>query len=78
MEDILKKLALDFFGTGCHKISQSKLLRMEKAVFVDVRSIEERGTLGIHLKHPQGIPFLHIPLDEFPDCYKVLKLDQGN
>ncbi len=76
MEEVLKKLTLDFFGAGCHKITPSKLLSMGKAVFVDVRSIEEKETLGIHLKHHQGIQFLHIPLDELPDRYKEIPNDE--
>ncbi len=72
MEEVLKKLTLDFFGAGCHKITPIKLLNMDKAVFVDVRSHEERATLGIHLKHHKGIQFLHIPLDELPDRYEEI------
>lgn len=76
MEEVLKKLTLDFFGAGCHKITPNKLLNMKKAVFVDVRSHEERNTLGIHLKHHHAIQFLHIPLDEIPERYKEIPRDQ--
>lgn len=76
MEDVLKKLTLDFFGAGCHRITPSKLLGMKKAVFLDVRSLEERETLGIHLKHHQGIQFLHIPLDELPERYEEIPRDE--
>ena len=69
MESVLKQLTLDFFGTGCHKITAAKLLNMDNAVFVDVRSQGERETLGIHLQHHKGIKFLHIPLDELPERY---------
>ncbi len=75
MEEVLKKLTLDFFGAGCHKITPSKLLSMDRAVFLDVRSLEERETLGIHLKHHQGIQFLHIPLDELPDRFDEIPRD---
>jgi len=36
MEDLLKKLTLDFFGERCHKIVNAKLFNPEKAVFLDV------------------------------------------
>ncbi len=67
MDKVLKTLTLDYFGSGCHKITASKLLGMDKAVFVDVRSMEEDETLSIRLNHHKGIIFKHIPLDELPE-----------
>jgi len=67
MEQVLKTLTLDYFGSGCHKITPSGLLGMKRAVFVDVRSREEEETLSIRLNHHKGIIFKHIPLNELPD-----------
>ena len=66
MEELLKELTLDYFGEGRHKITPANLFKMEKAVFLDVRSKEENETLHIHLRHHKNIKILNIPLDELP------------
>ena len=75
MEEILKKLTLDFFGEGCHKITPAKLFEMDKVVFLDVRSKEECETLGIHLRHHKNVKMLNIPLDELPQYLDDLSKD---
>jgi len=47
MDKVLKTLTLDYFGSGCHKITPSKFLSMDKAVFVDVREIPRDMFVGL-------------------------------
>ena len=45
MEQVLRKLTLDFFGKGKHKISPGKFLEMGNAFLLDVRSKEEADAI---------------------------------
>lgn len=51
MEKMLKKLTLDFFGKGKHKISPEKFFDMENGLLLDVRSKEEAGSISIKMEY---------------------------
>lgn len=67
MEQVLKSMTFDFFSQGLHKITPEKLLGMDTAVFLDVRTHEEIKSMPLPLKMHAQITSLHIPLDELPD-----------
>lgn len=67
MEQVLKSMTLDFFGKGMHKIIPEKLLGMESAVFLDVRTQEEVDSLPFPLKVHSNVQSVHIPINEVPD-----------
>jgi len=64
MEYVLTTMSFEFFGAGKHKLDIEKLLTMDKAVLLDVRSYPEVESLQLKLKH--HIEVLHIPIDEIP------------
>jgi len=71
IEDIMKSMTFEFFGSGTHKVRASDHFSKDNALFLDVRSEEERNTLSFELIH--HMPVLHIPickvserLDEIP------------
>lgn len=65
MENILRSMDLEFFGSGKHKIRPEAHLANRDAVLLDVRSNEEHDTLAIGLLY--HMPVIHIPTDEIPD-----------
>ncbi|MDF7800066.1 rhodanese-like domain-containing protein [Pontiellaceae bacterium B1224] len=67
MEQALKSMTFDFFGKGQHKIMPEKLLGMEKAVFLDVRSNEEIASVPLPLGIHANVTSLHIPINEVPE-----------
>ena len=72
MEAVLKKLTLDFFGSGKHKVAPDTLFGKENGLFLDVRSREESESLTIHLKYHSNVMSLHIPVDEIPDRWQEI------
>ncbi len=62
IEEVLKSMTFEFFGSGKHKVSVKDHLAEENALLLDVRSKEEYETLAIKLGY--HIPVLHIPTDE--------------
>jgi len=71
MENSLKKMDLEFIGSGRHKISIEKFFETKNAIFLDVRNKEEVDTLGINLKI-FGIKTVHIPINELPNKFNEL------
>ncbi len=67
MEQVLKNLTLEFFGKGKHKIEPEKLLHLEGACLLDVRSKEESDAVSISLESIPGVECLNIPINEIPD-----------
>ncbi|ACF13359.1 Rhodanese domain protein [Chloroherpeton thalassium ATCC 35110] len=67
MESVLKKMTLDFFGEGRHKITPEELIEAKNVLLLDVRTIEEVGSLSISLKYHPNIEYKNIPLHELPD-----------
>jgi len=57
-------MTFDYFGSGKHKIEMEKLIMMNDAVFLDVRSVPELESVQLRLEH--HIEVLHIPIDEIP------------
>ena len=66
MDSVLKKMDLEFLGSGKHKISLDKFIESKDSVFLDVRDRREVGALSINLDI-FGIETVIIPIDELPD-----------
>jgi len=66
MEQVLRKLTLEFFGKGRHKISPEEFFNLDAGVLLDVRAEEEVATLAFRLEHHRNIEVLNIPLDQLP------------
>ena len=71
MENTLKKMDLEFLGTGKHKISLEKFFETENTIFLDLRDQKEVETLNFNLKI-FGIETVIIPVNELPDKLKIL------
>ena len=52
MEQVLRNLTLEFFGTGKHKISPDKFFEIENGFLLDARSKEEAGSISIKVNYP--------------------------
>jgi len=74
IEDIMKLMTFEFFGSGKHKIKASDYFSNDNALFLDVRSKEERNTLSFELIH--HMPVLHIPINEIPDKLNEIPKDK--
>ncbi len=74
MDNTLKKLDLEFFGTGQHKINPDKFLEQRGAIFLDVRTKEEVKTLSFDFNY-FGIRVINIPLNELSERYNELPKD---
>ncbi len=75
MEQVLRKMTLDFFGKGKHKVSPDELLRMEDVYLLDVRSREEAETLFFRMGCHPNIECKNIPVNEIPD--RVNEIPKG-
>lgn len=73
-DELLRSMTFDFFGSGGHKIEMENLLATKDAIFLDVRSSQERESLQIRLEH--HIRVLWIPIDEIPDRYNEIPRDK--
>ncbi len=73
LDELLRSMTFDFFGSGKHKVELDTLLRTEGAVFLDVRSRQEWESLQITLKH--HIRVLWIPIDEIPARHNEIPRD---
>lgn len=67
MEQLLRGMTLEFFGSGKHKITPEKLLETENVLLLDARSKEENESISIRLKYHSNIVCKNIPLNELPD-----------
>lgn len=76
MEQVMESMTLDFFGKGLHKITPEKLLGMETAVFLDVRSVEEAGSFPFMLGVHENVQALHIPINEIPERMSEIPADR--
>jgi len=65
IDQVLRSMTFEFFGAGEHKIEMEKLLRLDNAVFLDVRAVPEVESVHLRLEH--HIDVLHIPTNEIPD-----------
>jgi len=75
MDDVLKKMNSQFFGTGKHKVSIKNFLEKENAIFLDVRTKEETETMSFNLKY-FNIDVINIPINELPEKYIELSKDK--
>ena len=73
LNDFLKSMTFDFFGSGKHKINSTTFLAENNTLFLDVRSHDEFASLSFTLKH--HMPALHIPIDEIPDRVNEIPKD---
>lgn len=67
MEKVLRNMTLEFFGKGLHKITPEELIQAKNVLLLDVRTIEEVGSLSINMIYHKNIEYLNIPLNELPD-----------
>jgi rhodanese-related sulfurtransferase len=67
MEQVLRKLTLEYFGKGRHKISPDKFFEMENGFLLDVRSKEEADSISIAMKIHPNIESKNTPIHEIPD-----------
>lgn len=74
LNDVMRSMTFEFFGSGKHKISPSMHLTEKNSLFLDVRSVEEFNTLAFSLVH--HMPVLHIPVDEIPDRIEEIPRDK--
>ena len=74
LDELLRGMTFEFFGSGRHKIDMDALLAMKDAIFLDVRSRQEWESLQIRLEH--HIRLLWIPIDEIPDRYAEIPRDK--
>ena len=65
IENIMKSMTFEFFGSGAHKIKASDHFSRDDSLFLDVRSTQEHNTLSFNLIY--HMPVLHIPIEEIPD-----------
>ncbi|MCD6181661.1 MAG: rhodanese-like domain-containing protein [Candidatus Cloacimonetes bacterium] len=74
LDNVLKSMTLEFFGSGKHKISPSAHLSAANSLFLDVRSKEEHETIAFSLVH--HMPVLHIPISEIPERLAEIPQDK--
>ncbi|MBN2548513.1 MAG: rhodanese-like domain-containing protein [Anaerolineales bacterium] len=74
LEELLKSMTFDYFGSGGHKIEMEQLLATKDAIFLDVRSRQEWESLQIRLEH--HLQVLWIPIEEIPDRYQEIPRDK--
>ena len=75
MENIIRKMNLEFFGTGQHKIMPEKFLETASAVFLDLRANEEAETVAFNFKY-FDIEVVHISFNELADRFSELPKDK--
>ena len=67
MEQSLRNMTLEFFGSGKHKISPDNLLEKKNVLLLDVRTKEEYESISIKFGGISNIICKNIPLNELPD-----------
>ena len=67
MEQFLRDMTLEFFGSGKHKISPDNLLEIKNVLLLDVRTKEEDESISITFGNHPNIDCRNIPLNELPD-----------
>jgi len=65
LDDLLRSMTFEFFGSGKHKIEFEDLMAAEGAVLLDVRAVPEWESLQLKLEH--HLQVLWIPTHEIPD-----------
>ena len=72
--NILRRMNLEFFASGRHKITSEKLFKSKDAVFLDVRSNEEVKSANFPLK--LQAEYIHIPTNEIPNRFSEIPRDR--
>ena len=67
LEQSLRNMTLEFFGSGKHKISPDNLLEKKNVLLLDVRTKEEYESISIKFGGFSNIICKNIPLNELPD-----------
>jgi rhodanese-related sulfurtransferase len=67
LEQSLRNMTLEFFGSGKHKISPDNLLKEKDVLLLDVRTKEEHECISIKFGIYSNIICKNIPLNELPD-----------
>ncbi len=67
MEQSLRNMTLEFFGSGKHKILPDNLLKEKDVLLLDVRTKEEHECISIKLGIHANIICKNIPINELPD-----------
>jgi len=75
MENLIRKMDFEFFGTEKHQISPEKLFETDDAVFLDIRAKEEQETIKFDFKY-FNIQVIHIPFHELADRYHEIPKDK--
>ncbi len=74
LNEVLKSMTLEFFGSGKHKISPSMHLSKKNALLLDVRSKEECESIAFSLVH--HMPVINIPISEISDRIEEIPQDK--
>ncbi len=74
LDELLKSMTFEFFGSGGHKVEMDQLLATKDAIFLDVRSPQEFESIQIRFDH--HIQVMWIPIDEIPDRYNEIPRDK--
>ena len=77
MEQVLKKLTLEFFGKGKHKTTPENFFGIENGFLLDVRAREEAESITFNLQHHRNIECKNIPTDEIPDRIHEIPQDKS-
>jgi rhodanese-related sulfurtransferase len=74
VEELLKTMTFEFFGSGKHKITPMMFLSEKNSLFLDVRSKEELEIVAFCLSHHTSA--LHIPINEIPERVSEIPKDK--
>lgn len=77
MEEILRKHALDYLGTGKHIVEPEVFLDEEDVVLLDVRTREEAESITIQLRHHSNVASMNIPVHELPERVNEIPRDRA-
>jgi len=77
MEKVLRKLTLEFFGAGQHKVSPREFFANENGLLLDVRSQSEVDSVAIPLKAHKNLQCLHIPVHKIPDHIQEIPAEKS-
>lgn len=74
LENEIRTMDFQYFGTGSHMVSASAFLSKKEMVFLDVRTSEEIKNVKLPLT--SFCPVLEIPMNELPDRIAEIPKDK--
>lgn len=77
VDELLRKHALDYLGSGNYIVDPDIFLDQEDVVFLDVRTREESESIAIQLKHHSNVSSMNIPVHELPERIDELPIDKA-